>query len=321
MSLKPKRSQYANTPLYVEIETTIMCNATCWFCPQKNTLRQPKYMEEWVWKKIIDDTRGIGAIYRPFLLNEPFADKRMPEIIKYIKEDPTAKVEFNTNGSMLTPKVTDKILEIGVDVMRFSIDGYYRSTFDESRGISYDKVYKHVQYFLEQNKKAVKPAKTEVRMIKLPNTEQEQVEFKTYWEKFEPDAIIFTDLYSYPWEGQTESTNLPCLKIEKELFFYVDGTATLCCWDSKGRQIIGDVKTENALDIWNGEEMQRCRSLLDKGQRDQLELCSRCDAYKHVDFSAWEGFDFDAYKAQEKSKKQNKVFEIKSEDKTVTASN
>jgi len=317
MSIKPQRNQYAKTPTYVEIETTIMCNASCWFCPQKNTLRQPKYMEEWVWKKIIDDTRGIGAIYRPFLLNEPFADKRMTDIVKYIKQDPTAKVEFNTNGSMLTPKVTDKLLEAGVDVMRFSIDGFYRSTFDESRGISYDKVYKHVAYFLEQCKKASHPIATEVRMIKLPDgTEQERKEFEEYWSKHEPDNIIFTDLYSYPWENQTESTNLPCLKIEKELFFYVDGTATLCCWDSTGRQLIGDVKEENALDIWNGQEMARCRSLLDAGKREELNLCSRCDAYEHVDFSDWEGFDFEAYKAQQGQKKSKKYFEIKAENKT-----
>lgn len=304
MTTKPTRNQYADTPTYVEIETTIMCNAKCWFCPQKNTLRQPKYMEETVWKKIIDDTRGIGAIYRPFLLNEPFADKRMPEIVEYIKQDPTAKVEFNTNASMLTPKVTDKIIKTGVDVMRFSIDGFYKSTFDESRGISYDKVYEHVKYFLEQAKKADYPIQTEVRMIKLPGTEHEQKEFKAYWEEYGPDDIVFTDLYSYPWEGQTESTQLPCLKIEKELFFYVDGTATLCCWDSVGRQIIGDVKKENALDIWNGQEMNRCRGLLDTGQRDQLELCSRCDAYKQMDFSNWEGFDYDAYKKKEQSTKK-----------------
>jgi len=311
MSMKPTRNKYAKTPEIIEIETTIMCNASCWFCPQKNSLREPKYMEERVWKKIIDDTRGIGAIYRPFLLNEPFADKRMTEVVKYIKEDPTAKVEFNTNGSMLTPKVTDRLLEIGVDAMRFSVDGFYRTTFDESRGISYDKVYKHVAYFLEQSKKVSYPILTEVRMIKLPGTEQERVEFKAYWEQHNPDSILFTDLYSYPWENQTESTKLPCLKIEKELFFYVDGTATLCCWDSIGRQIIGDVKEENALDIWNGEEMARCRELLDAGNRDQLTLCSRCDAYQQVDFSDWKGFDYDAYKTQQANQKQAKHYEIK----------
>ncbi len=307
MTFKPRRNQYASTPTYVEIETTIMCNATCWFCPQKNTLRTPKYMEDWVWKKIIDDTRGIGAVYRPFLLNEPFADKRMPAIVEYIKQDSTAKVEFNTNASMLTPKVTDKLIRTGVDVMRFSIDGFYRSTFDESRGISYDKVYEHVQYFLQQAKQADYPIQTEVRMIKLPGTDAEQKEFEAYWQEFEPDNIIFTDLYSYPWEGQTGPTNVPCLKIEKELFFYVDGTATLCCWDSTGRQLIGDVKTENALDIWNGQEMSRCRSLLDAGERDKLELCSRCDAYDQVDFSEWQGFDYAAYKKQHGGKSKRVI--------------
>lgn len=298
---KPLRNQYLNVPKYVEIETTIMCNATCWFCPQKNSLREPKYMEDWVWKKIIDETRGIGVIYRPFLLNEPFADKRMPEIVQYMKQDPTAKVEFNTNGSMLTPKVTDKILDAGVDVMRFSIDGFYKSTFDESRGISYEKVYKHVQYFLQQVKARGAKVKTEVRMIKLPGTDQERVEFENYWRQYEPDNIIFTDLYSYPWEGQTESVNKPCLKIENELFFYVDGTATLCCWDAIGRAIIGDAKKEAVLDIWRGTEMKRCRDLLDAGHRDQIELCSRCDAYQDFDFSAWEGFnDEDSSKTAKK---------------------
>ncbi len=281
-------NHYKNVPTYIQIETTIKCNATCWFCPQHNSLRSPNYMEEKIWKKIIDESRGLGATYRPFILNEPFADKRMPDIVRYIKQDPTAKVEFNTNASMLTPKVTDQLLEIGVDIMRFSIDGLYRSTFDESRGISYDHVYQHVKYFLAANRAMGNKTSTEVRMINLPDTEQEQIEFKDYWSQHQPGNIIFTNLYQYPWEGQTQSLPLPCLKIANEMHFYVDGKATLCCWDTKGRQIVGDINTQSVLDIWNGTELARCRTLLDHGQRDQLDLCQRCDAYAHVDFSQWQ---------------------------------
>jgi hypothetical protein len=89
------------------------------------------------------------------------------------------------------------------------------------------------------------------------------------------------------FRSQTESVNLPCLKIADEMFFYVNGEATLCCWDSKGRAIIGDVKTQRVLDIWNGEVMRHHRELLDAGKRDQIELCSRCDAYQQVDWSQW----------------------------------
>lgn len=284
---------YPETPKFIQIETTIACNATCWFCPQKHATRRPMFMEEKVWKKIIDETRGLGITYRPFILNEPFVDKRMANIIRYIKEDPTAIVEFNTNGEALIPKTTDKVIEAGVDVMRFSIDGFKRETFDEARGISYDKVYANVEYFLKAAPQAEQEIETEVRMIRLPGTEEEQKDFKKYWTAHKPSSILFTDLYRYPWEGQTKALALPCLKIQDEMFFYVDGRATLCCWDSKERQIVGDVAKEHVLDIWKGETMKHCRELLDEGRRSEINLCSRCDAY--------ENFDFDAYFAQQKA--------------------
>ena len=72
---------YSKIPKYVQIETTILCDATCWFCPQKHATRQPNFMEDWVWKKIIDETRDMFVIYRPFILNEPFVDKRMVDVV------------------------------------------------------------------------------------------------------------------------------------------------------------------------------------------------------------------------------------------------
>ncbi|MCP4757605.1 MAG: radical SAM protein [Proteobacteria bacterium] len=289
------RIDYQDKPKYIQIETTIICNATCWFCPQKKATRRPKIMEERVWKKIVDDTRDLGITYRPFLLNEPFVDNRMAEIIRYIKQDPTAKVELNSNGAALTPGKSDEIIEAGIDKIKFSVDGIRRKTFDESRGISYDKVYANVAYFIEAANAADQEILTSLRMIKFPGTEEEQAEYREYWEAFNPTAIEFTELYRYPWEGQTKSLNLPCIKIVEEMFFYVDGRATLCCWDTAERQTLGDVNEASVLDIWNGDPLDRCRRLLDKGKRADIPLCSRCDAYKD--------FDFETY--FEKRKKQN----------------
>ena len=46
-------------PEYIQIETTIVCNASCTFCPHKTLTRRPRRMKDEVWKKIIDDTRGL----------------------------------------------------------------------------------------------------------------------------------------------------------------------------------------------------------------------------------------------------------------------
>jgi len=277
-----KSYPYKNVPEYIQIETTIVCNANCDFCTQKKVTRRPVLMEDKVWKKIIDDTRGLGITYRPFLLNEPFADARMLYICKYIKQDKTAKIEFNTNGSLLTPEKTDELLKIGLDIMRFSIDGFYEEKYNERRkGLDFKMVVKNAEYFC--NKAKSYNVLTDVRMIGFPGTEEEQKLFRDKWSKI-ANKVEVTSLYRYPWEGQTEPVLKPCLKVRKEMFFYVDGTATLCCWDTNERALIGDVKKQKVLDIWNGELTKKYRTLLDNGERDKINLCSRCDAYKDLTF-------------------------------------
>jgi hypothetical protein len=100
-------------------------------------------------------------------------------------------------------------------------------------------------------------------------------------------TAVVTELYNWPWDPGVEAVELPCKKILNEMFFYVNGKATLCCWDSHERGVIGDVATDSVLDIWNGEINRRYRDLLAQGRRKEILLCSKCDAYKNHKF---EGF-------------------------------
>src|SRR5688572_23957027 len=74
-------------PSFIQIETTLACNAECPFCSHSTLTRRPRRMEDWVWRKIVDETRGLGITYRPFLINEPLADHRLADIIRYIRKD------------------------------------------------------------------------------------------------------------------------------------------------------------------------------------------------------------------------------------------
>ena len=89
-------------PKIIQFETNLICNSKCDFCPQQDAVRKLKVMPPETWKKIIDESRNKGITYRPFMVNEPLADKRIIEIIRYIKKDKTAKVELNSNGGLLT---------------------------------------------------------------------------------------------------------------------------------------------------------------------------------------------------------------------------
>ena len=119
-------------PEFIQIETTIHCNSNCDFCHQKLVTRSPGFMEERLINKIIDESAGQSITYRPFLQNEPLMDKRLVDIVRYIRRDKTAKVELNTNGGMMTGEVAGKLLDAGLDMVRFSIDGFTRRLPSES---------------------------------------------------------------------------------------------------------------------------------------------------------------------------------------------
>jgi wyosine [tRNA(Phe)-imidazoG37] synthetase (radical SAM superfamily) len=280
--------RYAETPRCIQIETNLACNAACPFCPYTHLERGPKFMADWIWKKIVDETRGLGVVYRPFLINEPLSERRLPEITRYIKQDGTAQVEINSNGGLMNDKRARELLDAGLDVARFSVDGFSRQTYEPSRpGVDYDEVVRNLNRFVELRDAGGYRCFVEVRMIDMPENRHEQADYLAYWKARADDAVV-VPLYRWPWEGQEKPVLKPCLKILDEMFFYTDGTAPLCCWDSAGRGLIGDVKTESVLDIWNGPVLKAMRELLDRGRRDLIHLCSRCDAYQDVHFV---GFD------------------------------
>ncbi len=277
-------------PKKIQIETSILCNSHCVFCPHNELQRGPKQMEEWVWKKIIDESRGRGIIYRPFLINEPFVDLKLPDVLEYIKKDNTAKIELNSNGHFSLKADLKRIVSAGIDWIRFSIDGFTEETFKKSgRGGKFDTIIKNVHAFIDERNRQKSECYIEVRMIDINVTEEEKAEFIEYWNKYADKGTV-TQLYSWPWSGQTTHHPAPCPKVADEMFFLTDGSAVLCCWDAFGKGVIGNVKDLSIEEIWSGEPMQQYKKWLAKGERDKIELCSRCDAYKTYDFSDWKGY-------------------------------
>ena len=284
------RMPYAEKPRFIQLETVTKCNAKCPFCPQNEIVRDPARMPEETWKKIIDDTRGWGLTYRPFLTNEPFVDNRMPEIVRYIKEnDSTARVEFNTNGELVTEKLGLALLEAGVDIMRFSIDGFSRETYEPSRiGIDFEKVMTRTQRFLELWGEGGYRDKvfTELRMIEVPENKHEVAAYRDFWGP-RCSEVLITTMYQWPWTGQKREDVVlkPCLKVLDEMFFYSNGNATICCWDVHERAVVGNVNEQSVAEIWESYAARCMRATLDDGRRDLLNLCSRCNAYQDYDFS------------------------------------
>ena len=196
-------------PRFIQIETTILCNSHCVFCPHNEMDRGPKIMEEWVWKKIIDESRGRGIIYRPFMINEPTVDPKLPEILRYIKLDETAKTEFNSNGHFSAKTDIKALIAAGIDHVRFSIDALTEETFKQTgRGGKFSRIVQNIRDFIDERNRQQSSCKIEVRMINLECNRSEQKDYIEYWSKY-ADSVTITELYDWPWSGQTEPRGVP----------------------------------------------------------------------------------------------------------------
>lgn len=277
-----------NQPRYIQLETILGCDADCPFCPQKKIDRKPVIMPDSIWKKIVEDTRGLGITYRPFLQNEALLDKRLPQIVAYIKEDQTARAEINTNGSLLDERRSTLLIEAGIDLVRFSIDAFSPETFAMCRvGLDYQTVVDNINRFISIAGRQPGRVVTEVRMIDMDANRHEHQDFIDYWSE-RADRALIVPLYHWPWDDGVEMVRKPCVKMREEMFFYSDGRAVLCCWDIAGRAVIGDVTKERVLDIWNGAVRRQCAEYLAHGEREKILLCSRCDAYRDRRFDGFE---------------------------------
>ena len=56
-----------------------------------------------------------------------------------------------------------------------------------------------------------------------------------------------------------------------------DGRVSPCCTDSNLDLIVGDLKKQSLLEIWESKEMQNVRKLHSDGKYHKLEACRNCD--------------------------------------------
>jgi len=109
---------------FLYIETISNCNRKCVFCPVAFDKSLGKRMDEKLFYKIIDDLVDMkfSGLLNLSNYGEPLLDGRLLKFAKYTKEklNNDVKIEFFTNGDLLTTKKAEEFLRSGVDIIYVS---------------------------------------------------------------------------------------------------------------------------------------------------------------------------------------------------------
>ena len=129
-----------DTPYNIGIEVSSLCNIRCVYCAH-STKNHGLYEGNMTWElfeRIIRDIKEFPQKIRlieTYSFGEPLCNPDLAKMIAYIRQnDICEKINFTTNGLLMTPQRADEILATGVDTIRVSLQGINAGMYKNKSG-------------------------------------------------------------------------------------------------------------------------------------------------------------------------------------------
>src|SRR3982074_994201 len=120
-------------PVCLYLETTNRCNLLCTTCPRTFEALEPPADMGWeLFTRIVDEFPRIARVALRGR-GEPVVVPALPRMIRYLKDRGTY-VLFNTNGTLLSRRKGQELIDSGLDELRVSLDAAEPKAFKLVRG-------------------------------------------------------------------------------------------------------------------------------------------------------------------------------------------
>ena len=164
-----KNLDFGDFPLNLNTEITTRCNLACSFCTHSSldtTQIGDIPFEDYARAINEGEKYGLPTVNLNGL-GEPLLRKDLPEFIHYAKEHGVVDVMFHTNGTIMTTKMADDLIDAGLDRIVFSVDSPDKKTYESMRllnssyvkslkeknitpkGVCWEKTVNNVLHFIE----------------------------------------------------------------------------------------------------------------------------------------------------------------------------
>lgn len=267
------------------LELTNDCNMACPHCPRHLAPVRAKsweigYMDVHLFKGIVDEISSYPWCFLRIVgAGEPAMHPHIKEILQYLA-DKNFKTEFTTNGTLLMRFPPEEILNLHIDMLGISIDGFDEVSYSRYRpGGDYKTLRaKVIELFNMRKTMAAEFPKIRIRNVIFPETTREQIRnFAENWLPF-ADIVTFNALVSKMSE--------PSMLLERceDILFTIhvlwDGSVPLCGYQSWCDHIewLGNLRDYSLRDLWWNERRLEVRKSHVFRDFTGIEFCRRCFA-------------------------------------------
>jgi len=307
------------TPFVLIVDPSSQCNFRCRFCPTghpdiiKTTGRYQGSMLLDAFYKIIDDLEYFPdpiKVLRLYKEGEPLMNKDFAKMVAYARRsDKVIRIDTTTNGALLTPENSEKIIDAGIDQINVSVNGVSDDHFvmiSRAR-VNFNEFVRNIRYLYSIRGGCV----LYVKAIKENLSENDQKRFVDIFGDI-ADRIFFEHLFpNWPcFEDEIIPKNSSCAlyggpvkeQVVCPYIFYCmtvnsDGSVSLCVQDWAHRLIVGDINQQSLVDIWRGKSINKYRNQHLAGRRIDNSVCAECGV---MSYSLYDDIDTRASEIRER---------------------
>ncbi len=301
-------------PLSLFIEPTNVCNFRCTPCVHgsdntRNDLKPLRHMEMSLYKKLIHELQEWEGprlkLLRLAMLGEPFVNPEFCEMVRLAKEANVAeRVDTFSNGSLLTGEIAAKLIEHGLDVIRFSIYAADNPRHQEvtKTTCSVEKIRDNIKRLREM--RDAQGGKTPYIFVKMFDTYSdenetffnlyrgiadevglEKVHNATNYSGNDLVKMYYHDSEKEKRANQEYATGLnkgriACPRPFIAMVINNIGDCLMCTHDPAKGTKIGSACEKTLLELWNGESMFQFRKMLLENRKQENRICANCDWFK-----------------------------------------
>ncbi len=288
-------------PFTVFLSVSTVCNFKCKYCIHvlsKEHLADKGFIPEimtWDTFELAAEqiSRFPGRLKTIFLygVGEPLCNKLLPRMVRHLKDmDVADQIAFITNGALLDRKMSDALIDAGLDTIRFSIQGITSEKYFDICGakIDFGSLVENIRYLYRNRKQCEVFVK--IADVALDEGDEDQfyaifgeISDRMFVERIVPvfheidysnmirEATV-TDLW-----GNEHETRLVCPICFYTLTVFPNGDVYPCCMESDPAGL-GNIRHEPLTEIWNGRKHTAFMRMQLEKKRMQNRICKTCTA-------------------------------------------
>ena len=131
--LAARHATMRGLPMTVHVEVSNVCNLSCEYCVLDRGAQGDRVMSDTTFAAVLPVLRNALRINVSGLA-EPLMNTRFTAMLGEIRRvAPTAAIQMNTNASLLTAQIAQRLVESRLDEVVFSLDGVDAEHFDAVR--------------------------------------------------------------------------------------------------------------------------------------------------------------------------------------------